>query len=294
MRRRLGLSVSTIFVSITPALLATACGGSVESIGTTDMQLVPLTEVTRAVTACAPGAAHRNACCTRGPNTTSQCGLYPAAPFHPCEPDWTTYPDPSTCCDLTDPSHPCGAPPAQPPPLPSGQCTYGCPPGWYATSPITLTSGSCCESPSSGGGSSPMACFGWGPPGNATPSSTCDYICPAGWQSLTPSAADVCCRTLDAGVECFSQATGPVGGATTVSVPSSSPPQEPACAGGPGGGCSCSATTQGHSYAMTCSGSSSAQTCTCTVDGVTIATGTSLDCTSSSAASIWTNTCQFH
>jgi hypothetical protein len=26
---------------------------------------------------------------------------------------------------------------------------------------------------------------------------------------------------------------------------------------------------------------------------VTIATGTSLDCTSSSAASIWTNTCQF-
>jgi hypothetical protein len=261
---------------------AIGCGGKVEYLGVSKIQLVQSADVSGTVPACASGAAHRNACCTTSGSNT-ECGVFPDEPFHPCDSDWQTYPDPHSCCDLTDPSHPCGPPPAQPSPLPPGKCSYGCPPGWHANGSITAASGSCCSS-SSGA----STCFGWGGGNGTSSSSTCDYVCPAGWQPLTPGSPEICCRSQGAGVECFSQATGPGGGgtltwtcaqdgATTATTSAATgvcsspatlevfwtntchfPVSFSSCGGGgtgPGSAlqCGCNSTVGGHNYALTCS-----------------------------------------
>jgi hypothetical protein len=259
-----------LFSAATVVALSVACGGQVV-LGTNSVQLAEVAPDAVSTTAatCAAGAAHPNVCCNAGP-TGSTCGVYRDDAFHPCDPGWTTYPDPRSCCDLNQSSS-CAPPPPTSSPAQAGQCLYGCPPGFYATAPITASSGSCCSVPQSGG---PSGCFGWGPgglsdAGSASSSTTCDYVCPAGWQPLTPSSPDVCCRSLDAGVECFSQATGPARGG------SSAPPGSMVGAGGfaptlagvncggsvDGSNCSCSATFGGTSYSLQCSNTT--QRCTC-------------------------------
>jgi hypothetical protein len=292
MRQRLPFFRSAAFALAPLLALAIACGGKVESLGKTDMQLMASTDVSGSVIPCPTGAAHRNACCQGGPNTAAACGVYPQAPFHACDPDWMTYPDPATCCDLNDPSH-CAAPPSVSPPTPTGHCVYACPPGYYPAGPISPRTGSCCSTPTSPP-QNPRGCFGWAP-GSAydTGQTFCDFVCPEGWQPLTPGSPDVCCRSLDGGVECFSQATGPAG---TPTLPSSGAPK--ACMGSGGGSsgvsqCACSSTVGAHSYALTCSGSNTTQTCTCTMDGATTATVTSTYCSPSSLDLLWTNNCHF-
>jgi hypothetical protein len=216
-------------------LLVEACGGKTVTLGTnsvqsaTELVVAPNDVSSMPTTQCASGAAHPNVCCKADQNTPASCRGYPDGPFHPCDPDRTLYPDPRRCCDLNDPTK-CGAPPASPPPPPPGQCVYGCPIGWYAVEPITTTSGGCCSAPDSTGGG---GCFGWGTIGSPLPASgpgpfppfdggttgVCDYVCPDGWQPLTPSTPDTCCRSwgTDAGprLECFSQATGPAQSVTS-------------------------------------------------------------------------------
>src|SRR5262249_24852743 len=61
------------------------------------------------------------------------------SPFHQCGEGFTTYPDPTTCCDLNDPKN-CAEPPP-PPPGPPPTCAYACAPGWW---PVENTPGECC------------------------------------------------------------------------------------------------------------------------------------------------------
>ena len=225
------------------ALVAEGCEGRVVPLGTNSVQLaeVSTTSVSPQPTQCLAGSAHPNVCCLGGADVSASCGTYPDDPFHACDPDRTTYPDPRSCCDLN--THECGPPPQVPPPPPAGQCVYGCPIGWYATHPITATSGACCSDPvSAPGGTGPTGggCFGWGfttpspPLGGTTPtdagaSGFCDYTCPDGWQPLTPGQPDICCRStgLDGGLEleCFNQGTPPASGGngTTSSSPGGPP-----------------------------------------------------------------------
>ena len=106
----------------------------------------PTSVTSGSVPACTTGQAHRNVCCTAGPNAPAECGVYVTDPFHACASGATTYPDPTTCCDLNDPTS-CAAPPPVPtdPPPPVG-CGYYCPPGWYASG------SACCSVDPSGNG----------------------------------------------------------------------------------------------------------------------------------------------
>jgi hypothetical protein len=237
MRNAHRLSLHALSPMAAVIALAVACGAKVEvTLGTNSVQSAEVApaSVSAAPTQCGSGSAHPNVCCTAGPNTLATCRAYPGEPFRPCDPDTTTYPDPRSCCDLDRGQ--CGSPPLAPPPAPAGQCVYGCPIGWYAVAPITSTSGACCSGPSSDP-RAPRGCFGWGTAGSPLPPSLssmtpvdagasgfCDYVCPDGWQPLTPSAPDICCRStgLEGGLEleCFDQATGPASSSVSSAPPS--------------------------------------------------------------------------
>jgi hypothetical protein len=247
-----------------------ACGGRVVSLGTTGMMSMSLDELTGNVPFCAVGAAHRNACCHAGAGGDAECGIYPRSPFHSCDPEWTTYPVPVTCCDLADPTQ-CGAPPAAPPSPPPGRCVYDCPPG-YSDDDL---SGNCCQGGSSSNGTSSQEwalCIPSETIAAGASSTTCDYACPPGWQKSS-NAPDVCVN----GNESFSQATG-AGAASSgaVSNPGSGSGatwvQDPAgtanLVANDGSYCSLSGgRSGGHTYSVTCSNVT--QICTCTEDSTT-------------------------
>jgi hypothetical protein len=103
--------------------------------------------------------------------------------------------------------------------------------------------------------------------------------CPPGWNA-DPSAPDLCCQIDPSGIEeCFSQATGPIGGPlpppatdagvpTPVTIDAGVAPTPMAC-GGNESSCSCQDTTSdGHEDVLDCSIDSKGNaTCFCTRDG---------------------------
>jgi hypothetical protein len=246
-----------------------SCGGKVVSLGTTGMMSMSVTELIGNVPFCSAGAAHRNACCFAGDDGNVGCGIYPQYPFHSCDPAWTTYPVPGTCCDLGDPTQ-CGAPPATPPSPPPGRCVYACPPGYS----VNDFSGGCCETGSSSTATSSgewALCIPPSETSDAGDSSTsCDYACPPGWQKSS-SAPDVCVN----GGESFSQATGAGSGGVVSNAGSGSggtwvqDPAGTASVGASDGSyCSLSGGQSGeHTYSVTCSNVT--QICTCTADSTT-------------------------
>jgi hypothetical protein len=135
---------------------AAACNGHVISLGDTGDTLQPLTGGTTAAAAtpiaCPSGWAHPNICCTATENASPACGAWEESPFRACAAGTTTYPDPLSCCSLSDPKN-CSDSPSAPvvTPPPSWGCGYACPPGWWeqatgSTPPgVTLGSSMCCE-----------------------------------------------------------------------------------------------------------------------------------------------------
>jgi hypothetical protein len=272
---------------------AAACGGKTESLGTTGLMSISVSQLTGNVPSCPAGDAHRNVCCRATANGDAECGIYPASPFHLCGSGWTTYPVPGTCCDLADPTQ-CEAPPASAVPPPAGRCVYACPPGFTPDGPVTEATGECCASGPSG-----SMCFGWGPDeGDAGDSSTlCDVACPFGW-SKSPAAPDVCIK----GSESFSQATGPnsrgvtpiltaAPGETTVPNPDGAA----SFASDDGVQCALSGGEQGgHSYSLQCSNVT--QICTCTEDSKTTTIAGVVVCQvngNSAIVDLWVQGCGF-
>lgn len=291
---------SSRLLLVAAALAALAsCGGRVVSLGTTGMMSMSLDELTGNVPFCAEGAAHRNACCHAGADGNAECGIYPRSPFNSCDPEWTTYPVPGTCCVLADPTQ-CGAPPSAPPPPPPGRCVYACPPGYS----VDDFSGGCCETGSSSNATSSQEWALCIPPStlasNAGDSSTtCDYSCPAGWQKSS-TAPDVCVN----GGESFSQATGAsAGSGGAVSNPGSgsggTSVQDPAgtasFSASDGSYCSLSGgRSDGHAYSVTCSNVT--QICACTKDSTTTTVAGVTVCQAngnSALVDLWVQGCGF-
>jgi hypothetical protein len=284
---RLGLAAAAL------AALA-SCGGRVVSLGASGMMSMSLDELTADAPFCPPGAAHRNACCHAGADASAECAIYPRSPFHSCDPEWTTYPVPGTCCDLADPTQ-CGAPPAAPPSPPPGRCVYACPPG-YSVDDFT---GNCCEGASSPNGTSWQKCL---PPSETSDAgdstTTCDYACPPGWQKSS-NTPDVCVN----GNESFSQATGAGAGSSgAVSNPGSGSGgtwvQDPAgtanLVANDGSCCSLSGPSRGHFYSVTCSNVT--QICTCTEDSTTKTVAGMIVCQvngNSALVDLWLKGCGF-
>src|SRR5262249_7910985 len=120
-----------------------ACGGKGVTIGSNSEELrdVDPKSVSGNATACGASTAHPNVCCKGGPNQDSACVAYVNSPFHQCGEGFTTYPDPTSCCDLNDPKN-CAEPPPPPPPGGGGgTCAYACAPGWW---PVETNPGECC------------------------------------------------------------------------------------------------------------------------------------------------------
>lgn len=153
------------------------------------------------------------------------------------------------------------------------------------------------------------------------PAPPCDLSCPTGWQPAQ-GAPDVCCKDNgDGSFECFSQATGPVGGPGGygsddggVSFPpteidggvnvvdASTPPDDAgvpsarACGGAAdGSSCSCSESVGGTTYMLQCSATS----CACSSETGSSGTGGAnfawnMPCGNPSTLStLWTNSCKF-
>ena len=152
---------SAFLLAVVPAFAA--CNGRVISLGNTGDTLQPVTGgaavVAQTPVSCPSGWAHPNVCCTASPSSTPSCGAWEENPFRACEPGATTYPDPLSCCSLSDPKKctdaPSSTPVTTPPPPPYG-CGYACPPGWWAQAAGAITpegpeGAMCCMTTPSGG-----------------------------------------------------------------------------------------------------------------------------------------------
>jgi hypothetical protein len=110
-----------------------ACNGQInagsESPAAHTLTEEELVAVSQPVTTCPDGSQHASVCCQADANGPPTCEDFPSAPFHACDPGWTTYPDPRTCCSLQDGS--CTPAPSGPVPT-TGVCQYACPPGQFA------------------------------------------------------------------------------------------------------------------------------------------------------------------
>jgi hypothetical protein len=137
------------------ASLGAACNGRVISLGNTGDTLQPLTggtvKAAAAPVSCPAGWAHPNICCTASASAAPACGAWEENPFHACVAGATTYPDPLSCCSLSDPKN-CVDSPSVPvttaPPPPWG-CGYACPPGWWEES-AGSAGPTCCEATAGG------------------------------------------------------------------------------------------------------------------------------------------------
>jgi hypothetical protein len=134
---------------------AAACNGRVISLGSTGDSLQPIQGGTSAAgttpIACPSGWAHPNVCCTAAANSSPACGAWEESPFRACDPGTTTYPDPLSCCSLSDPKN-CTDNPSAPvtTPPPAWGCGYTCPPGWWEQAagenvPGVTSTTMCCE-----------------------------------------------------------------------------------------------------------------------------------------------------
>ena len=150
-------------------LAVLACGGKGVTIGSNsaEQRAVDPTTVQGTVPACAVAQAHPNVCCQGGPTKGSACVAFVNSPFHKCDDGWTTYPDPGTCCDLSDPTN-CVAPPPGPPPPTT--CGYACAPGWW---PVVNNPGECCQLLPDGA-SLDCSHFAWG--GDVPPTTGCAVV----------------------------------------------------------------------------------------------------------------------
>jgi hypothetical protein len=194
------------FAGIIP--LAIACNGHVVSMGSTGNTLSSVAptkaqtsvEPTSPVT-CATGWAHPNICCESSANTPTSCGAWDDNPFQKCESGWTTYPNQTSCCQLSNPSS-CVSTPA-------------------ATGPSTSTSG---PSGSSSGSSSST-------PPTPPPAYGCGFACPPGWWSQAiasstngPTAPGCCMVEASGALTCTLQGeqeiSTPACAGTTVPTPS--------------------------------------------------------------------------
>jgi hypothetical protein len=133
--------------------VSVACNGRV-SLGNTGDTLQAVSggtaSVAQAPSSCPAGWAHPNICCNATAGKDPSCGAWEENPFRACESGMATYPDPLSCCSLSDPKTCSDNPPSSgpvPPPPPVWGCGYVCPPGWYSSGP-----GACCEVTSTGPG----------------------------------------------------------------------------------------------------------------------------------------------
>jgi hypothetical protein len=135
--------------------VSVACNGHVVNIGNTGDTLQPVTGGTASVgqtpSSCPAGWAHPNICCNATAGKDPSCGAWEENPFRACGSGMATYPDPLSCCSLSDPKtcsdNPPSGPTPPPTPPPVWGCGYVCPPGWYSQGP-----GVCCEVTTSGDG----------------------------------------------------------------------------------------------------------------------------------------------
>jgi hypothetical protein len=226
---RLALAVAVV----AGGLLVVGCDGSSGS-GADAGHVCPATQVVDLSTAngipvlaCNMGYVHPNVCCSAGPSQPTVCTECPAEPFGPCDKNSLTFPDPGSCCSLTDggctvtPSDAAGV---------AGSCYFPCGPGGYSSDALgdaaflpacsdlkDASSVSACAYCCSGsiGPQSAVVCSGngcfCGEEAPGSPPCVCYPhcgSCPAGWQVPPAGQLDLCCRADGTGVaECFSQSS---------------------------------------------------------------------------------------
>jgi hypothetical protein len=222
--KRLGL-LAIVSMCVASAAYMGACNGDI-SLGN-PLTPVALEAVDVEVGACGAGSEHPNVCCQAGPGVAS-CGTYLLTPFALCPGGFSTFPDPRSCCSLTDPTS-CSAPPTTTGSSVFSTCVIVCPPGEYEAD-----AGGCCSYDANTGATSctgavstnvptPICSVPDCAPGGTCPTS-CETTgcgsCPSGFSPPNDAGSPLCCGdggTL--GPECFSQAVS----AASVAI---SPPSE--------------------------------------------------------------------
>jgi hypothetical protein len=120
------------------------CAGKAVSIGNNapPFKTIAASDISAASggNTCSTGFEHPNVCCSGSASDASQCGVWLGAPFRACDSGWTTYPDPTECCSIDDPTN-CVAP-SEATYSDNSLCVYACEPGWW-TSPTDSTQ--CCQ-----------------------------------------------------------------------------------------------------------------------------------------------------
>jgi hypothetical protein len=200
------------------------CDGAAQSVGDALRPLDPsafaLTLAASVGTCTAERYAHPNVCCLANADA-STCGTYPMSPFAPCPAGFDLYPDPSSCCDLDDPTQ-CSDAMASNAGVAS-TCVTSCSPGYYEPAP-----GKCCAAGSAAGGASgacvpsanfpPAVCNGPVCLDGGACAAACNGCggCPAGFVFPADGSATTCCSDdAGGGRECFSLALGAGAGVTT-------------------------------------------------------------------------------
>jgi hypothetical protein len=199
-------------------VLPAADAGCGADAGTTvDPALLP-----GAVPPCASGYAHPSVCCRSGPLGNTSCAESQTAPFAPCACEALSFPDPRTCCSLTDAGD-CAPPAEAGTDVDAAACSFPCGVGGFLPSLLGPSPPSCTDVPSAvidgvlvpapiaGQPACEFCCVGdrggcsTSSPG--TPTSAGCGSCPSGWARVQ-GVPDLCCQGSGDGAECFSQATG--------------------------------------------------------------------------------------
>ena len=185
--------------------------GSAPGTSSTPTPVAP-SAVSGTVGACPSGYAHPNVCCSASPSGAS-CVAY-ESPFQACATGSSTYPDPSSCCSLDDPTQCNGGPKTGGVPPTTCDCAVddpscACvnptdagvtPPGPICGCPDNDPTCNCaadagvisiCSCPDN---DPSCACpVDAGPP--TPPPISCTYACPPGWYAPDGGAPGTCCTS---------------------------------------------------------------------------------------------------
>jgi hypothetical protein len=198
-------------------------GGEATITGNLSTVPVVVASLTSSVTACPAGYAHASVCCRGGPEASTVCVEYPEAPFHQCDAQSLTFPNPRSCCPLDGSSACVQQPNPSTNPAASdsagASCSYPCGPGGYPPAEdheVAPGPAACTDVPA--GQACRYCCVGPAPAECATNLANCGAqdtcqspapspcgACPDGWRAPT-GIPDLCCRTTGTSAECFSQA----------------------------------------------------------------------------------------
>jgi hypothetical protein len=173
---------------------------------------VPVAQVGGSVSACPSGYAHPNICCDASGGATA-CVTDTSSPFQPCGATSGTYPDPTTCCSLSDPISCAGS---------GGSASGGSSGGGSTTvcsCPDNDPSCACSVEVDAGVVGVPPVC---NCPDNdpsctcvvpadagITVVPTCTYSCPPGAYTPAGSPAGTCCEADGNAIACSAPASDP-------------------------------------------------------------------------------------